>query len=62
MTRLIIMLHDTHAALLEQQAAEHYRNAQQHAAWLVACTVSASAVEASTTLTLDLDPGAAPRA
>jgi len=59
MTKLTIILHDTHAALLAQQAAEHYRDAKQHAAWIIACAVSASAGKPEAVL-LDLDHEADP--
>ena len=54
--RLTIDLHDTHFALLAQQAGDHYREPRQHAAWLIACAVSATATaQQADTLTLDLD-------
>lgn len=42
--KIQIELHDDHYVLLAAQAAEHYREPKQHAAWVVACAVSASAV------------------
>ena len=53
--RLTIDLHDQHYALLEQQAAEHYREPKQHAAWLIAYAVSATATAQADVLTLDLE-------
>lgn len=43
--RMQIELFREHFDLLVTQAAEHYRDPRQHAAWLVAMTVSASAVQ-----------------
>ena len=54
--RLTIDLHDAHYALLDAQATEHYRDARQHGAWLIACAVSATATcQAEEQLTLNLE-------
>lgn len=44
MQRLHIDLHEEHFKLLEQMAADDYRDPKQQASWLVGCAVSGWAV------------------
>jgi len=44
MMKFQIELHDHHFALLQQMAAQEYRDPKQQAAWVIGCAVSASAV------------------
>ena len=41
--KFLIELHDEHFTLLAMQAQDHYRDVKSHAAWLIACAVSATA-------------------
>jgi hypothetical protein len=57
--KLQIELHDAHWQLLEQMAADNYRDPRQQAAWLVSCAVAGWAVHEASgkeeALVLDLD-------